>query len=60
MCGITLLINKKSTNKIDLESFTKMNNSITHRGPDSESYALISDNNDYLILYSSINLLALM
>jgi asparagine synthase (glutamine-hydrolysing) len=49
MCGITLLINKKSTNKIDLESFTKMNNSITHRGPDSESYALISDNNDYLI-----------
>ena len=52
MCGITLLINKKKTNKIDLVSFTKMNNSIHHRGPDSESYALISDEKEYLICNS--------
>ncbi|MFN8229376.1 MAG: hypothetical protein U0V03_00475 [Bacteroidia bacterium] len=52
MCGITLLINKKSNFKIDLDSFVRMNNSIEHRGPDSERYAVVSSNLEYEIFDS--------
>lgn len=49
MCGITLLINKNKDSNIDLDAFVRMNNSIEHRGPDSEGYAVVSSNLEHKI-----------
>lgn len=55
MCGITLLINKNKDSKIDLDAFVRMNNSIEHRGPDSEGYAVVTNNLEYEISDSLSN-----